>query len=754
MKPRAPGAPGAPGGSPQARPYIGRGVDRVDGRAKVTGAAVYAAEVPVAGVAYAVIAGSAVARGAVRALELDAARAAPGVLAVLAAGEAPRLPGASSRSPQERVLQLLQDDQVHYADQPIAVVVADTLERAQHAALLVRATYTPRAPDLELGAPGVESYAPQSLGPRGATDSQRGDVAAGLAAAAHQIAATYTTPIENHHPMEMHATTAVWRGDDHLTLYDSTQGLFNVRRRLAKLFGIAEANVRVIDHYVGGGFGSKGSPWSHVPLAALAAKAVGRPVKLVVTRQQMCSLVGYRPVTVQRLALGADAHGRLTAIEHRVTSTTSRFDEFAEPAATSSRMLYSCPNVATSHRLVRLDLPTPTYTRAPGEASGTYALECAMDELAHAAGTDPLELRIQNHAARDEHEAKPFSSKSLLECYRRGAEAFGWAKRPRAPRSLRDGGLLVGWGMATATYPARQLPASAIARLRADGSLLVQAATQELGTGTYTIMSQIAADELGVPLARVTFELGDTAYPEAPMSAGSMTAASTGSAVKLACAALRDKLAGLAVAEPASPLHGAAIGDLAAEDGALVVRREPGRREPYAAIVARTGAAELSAQHTTQVAKEHELRSMHSFGAVFAEVRVDEPLGVVRVSRMVGAYAAGRILNAKTARSQLVGGMVWAIGMALTEETVRDPRSGRVVTRDLADYHVPSHADVPDLSVIFVDEDDPYVNEVGAKGVGEIGNTGAHAAIANAVFHATGRRVRDLPIRLDKVMSA
>jgi len=499
----------------QRRPWVGQPIDRVDGRAKVTGAAVYAAEVPVANIAYAVIASGAVARGSLRSLDLGAARAAPGVLAVLAPGAAPTLPGAAAKSPQERVLQLLQDDHVHYADQPIAVVVADTLERAQHAARLVRATYDTRAAVLDLAAPGAEEYAPKSLGPRGDTDSARGDVAAGLAAAVHRIAATYTTPSENHHAMEMHATIAAWQGDDHLTLYDSTQGLFNVRRRLAKIFGLPEGNVRVIDHFVGGGFGSKGSPWSHVPLAALAAKVCGRPVKLVVTRPQMCSLVGHRPVTVQRLQLGADAQGRLTAIEHRVTSATSRFDEFVEPAASQTRMLYACPNVATSHRLVRLDVPTPTYTRAPGEATGTYALECAMDELAHAAGLDPLELRVRNHAARDEHEDKPFSSKSLLECYRRGADAFGWARRGRAPRSMRDGDLLVGWGMATATYPARQLACSAIARIAADGGVLVQAGTQELGTGTYTIMSQISADELGVPLARVRFELGDTAYPEA-----------------------------------------------------------------------------------------------------------------------------------------------------------------------------------------------------------------------------------------------
>lgn len=731
---------------------VGQPIDRVDGRAKVTGAAVFAAEVPVANVAHAVIAGSAIARGTLRKLDLAAARAAPGVLAVLAPGSVPALAQPPTTGPQEKVLQLLQDDRILYADQPIAVVVADTLERAQHAAALVRATYDAAGPELDLAAPGAVAYAPKSLGPRGATESTRGDLTAGLAAAKYAIDATYTTPVENHHPMEMHATIAVWQGDDHLTLYDSTQGLFAVKRRLAKLFGLPEQNVRVIDHYVGGGFGSKGSPWSHVPLAALAAKVTGRPVKLVVTRQQMCSLVGHRPLTVQRLRLGADAQGRLTAIEHRMTAETSRFDEFVESAASQTRMLYSCPNVVTSHRLVRLDVPTPTFTRAPGEASGSFAIESAMDELAYAVGIDPLELRVRNHAAKDEQADKPFSSKSLLACYRRAAEAFGWSRRSRAPRSMRDGGALVGWGMGTASYPAKQLPASAIARMAADGSLLVQAGTQELGTGTYTVMSQLSADELAVPLSRVRFELGDTAYPETPLSAGSFTASSTGSAVKLACAALRQKLAGLAIADERSPLHGAAAADVVADDGGLVLRRAPQRRDSYADIVRRSGAAEVAATHKTEVSKEQEKYAMQAFGAAFAEVRVDEPLGLVRVTRLVGAYGAGRILNAKTARSQIVGGLVWAIGMALHEETVRDPRTGRAVTRDLADYHVPVHADVPDMQVIFVDEVDPYVNEIGVKGVGEISVTGAVAAIANAVFHATGKRIRDLPIRLDRVM--
>jgi xanthine dehydrogenase YagR molybdenum-binding subunit len=708
---------------------IGKPLDRVDARAKVTGTATYAAEVPVANIAHAVIVGSLPARGTVMAVDVEAARRAAGVIAVLTKENAIALPDLNKKNgATDKILQALQDTELHYSDQPIALVIADTLERAQHAAWLVTATYAPGpAPVHDIAAAGVEKVKPPGGGPLGEPDSTRGDLVAGFAAAKLKVEGTYTTPIENHHPMEMHATTAVWQGDNALTVYDSTQGIFGVRNRLATIFGIPKENVRVIDHYVGGGFGSKGSPWSHVALAALAAKAIKRPVKLVVTRQQMCSLTGHRPKTIQQVSLGADARGMLTAIAHHVTSETSRFDLFVEPSALQTRMLYSCPNVATSHRVVKIDVPTPTFTRAPGESTGTYALEAAMDELAYACGVDPLELRLRNHAKTDEHEKKPYSSKSLLECYRRGAQAFGWSKRKMAPRSMSDGPLRVGWGLATATYPARQLPASARARMRLDGTLLVQAGTQDLGTGTYTIMTQIAADTLGMPMEKVTFELGDTELPETPLSAGSFTAASTGSAVKTVCLALRDELAKQAVAKGIPPLD-------------------------YAAIVKQSGTPEIVVEKKNELAPHHENYSMHSFGAVFAEVKVDEELGIVRLTRLVGAYAAGKILNAKTARSQLIGGLVWSIGMALHEDTIRDGRTSRVVTRDLADYHIPVHADVPPIEAIMVDETDPFVNEVGAKGIGEIGNTGGAAAIANAVFHATGKRIRDLPIRLDKLM--
>lgn len=710
---------------------VGKGIDRLDARAKVTGKAQYAAEVPVANVVHAVIVTSNQAAAKIAAIDARAAEHAPGVLTVLTSANAPKLPGAKAKTgPVDRVLQLLQEAESPYNDCPIAVVVADTLERARAAAELVQVSYTPGGVQTELRERLGHAYAPKTAGPREPADSSRGDVAAGLEAAFVQVDATYTTTNQHHNPMEMHGLTAVWQGQQSLTVYDTSQGIFGVRKKLAAVFGLAESNVRVISRYVGGGFGCKGSPWSHLALCAMAAQVTGRPVRLVLTRQQMFSLVGYRPRTIQRVVLGADAKGKLTAVRHDVISETSRLDEFSEPSALQTRMLYACPNIATTHRLVRLDVPTPTFTRAPGEATGTFALEVALDELATALQLDPVELRLRNYAERDPGEDKPWSSKELRQCYQQAAQRFGWAARRAAPGSHRDGKLLVGWGMATATYPARQSAASAVARIDREGRVLVQAGTQDIGTGTYTIMAQIAADALGLPVERVRFELGDTTLPETPISGGSQTASSTGSAVQAAARELKKKLLALG-----APLRGQELG-LKELDALLAKMSEP----------------ELRAEARTEEKAERKRYSSHSFGAQFAEVKIDPDLRQIRVTRCVSAFAAGKILNPKTARSQYIGGMVWGIGLALLEHTARDPRTGRVVTRDLADYHVPVHADIPELEVILVDERDPYVNEVGAKGLGEIGITGIAAAIANAVHHATGKRVRDLPITLDKLI--
>lgn len=704
---------------------IGKPFDRIDARAKVTGTATYAAEVAVKHVAHAVIVGSKIARGRVTAVDITAASRQPGVLRILTPENAPRvvkLDLAALRG--GRVMQLLQDDQIWYSDQPIAVVVADTLERAQHAAALVTAQYDAAPAEVRLAASVARAFDPEQMGPNGPSSSKRGDPAAALARAAIRVEQTYTTQTQHHNPMEPHATIAVWQGDARLTVYDSTQGIFNVRSALAMRFGLQPADVRVINHYVGGGFGCKGAPWSHVGLAALAARAVGRPVKLVVTRTQMFAFVGYRPATIQRLAIGAGADGRLAAITHDTIAECSRFDRFVEPSGLQSRHLYRCANVATTHKIVELDVSTPTFTRGPGQTSGTFALESAMDELAYAVNLDPLELRRRNHALRDDHLGKPYSAKSLLECYRRGAERFGWARRPMKPGSLRDGRTLVGWGMASVVYPAKQMPASAIARMKADGTLVVQAGTQDIGTGTYTVMSQIAADVLDIAFDRVHFELGDTTLPPTPLSAGSMTASSTGTAVKEVCEKLRAQLA--------------------------AQRRAPD--ESWSSVVTRSGKPELVVEHTTGEWEPYKKHSSFTWGATFVEVRVDPELGQVRVARLVGAYASGRILNEKLARSQYLGSLIWGLGFALTEDTPRDAHTGRCVARDLADYHIPVHADVPAIDVIQILDEDLNMNSLGVKGIGETAMSGIAAAIANAVFHATGKRIRDLPITPDKLL--
>jgi xanthine dehydrogenase YagR molybdenum-binding subunit len=482
----------------------------------------------------------------------------------------------------------------------------------------------------------------------------------------------------------------------------------------------------VISKFVGGAFGSKGSAWSHVLLAAMAARQVGRPVKVVLTRRQMFGPVGARPYTVQRISIGASRDGVLTAISQDVASSTSTFEDWVESSTLQTRMLYAVANVRTTQRLVKLNLGTPTFNRGPGESSGTFALESAIDELSYRLGIDPIELRLKNYADTDPESGLPFSSKSLRECYRRGADRFGWSRRELRPGSMRTSERLIGWGMATATYPAKRQPASALAQLEADGTIVIQAATHEFGTGTYTSMSQVAANALGVPVARIRFELGDTNFPENPISAGSMTAASTGAAVDRAAAMLKENVLS----------RGGNITDVSS----------------CRSIVERNHGEPIEVRATVRPGPEQKRYSMHSFGAVFVEVSVDEALGDIHASRIVGAYAAGSILNAKTATSQMIGGITYGLSMALHEHTAIDPRSGRYLNADLSEYLVPVNADVPDIDVVLIDEADPFVDEIGVKGIGEIGTTGVAAAVANAVFHATGLRIRDLPITLDKML--
>ena len=735
-----------------AGPVIGQPIDRVDGPLKVTGGARFAAEFDQPGLSFAVMVQSTVSRGRIRRIDRARAERTPGVVAVLTHENAPALPQKGREAidpPAGRALSLLQEDVVHYNGQPIAVVIADTFEHATEAAGLLRVLYEPQPPVLRFDEARRTAYAPKAAG-RGRTDLAWGNLDAGIAQGDVRVEAVYTTPMEHHNPMEPHATVAHWEGD-RLTLYDATQYVSGVRNTVAKTFGISPDNVRVISPFVGGGFGCKGSVWSHVVLAAMAARKVGRPVKLVLTRPQMFGPVGGRPMTEQRLLLAARRDGQLTAIRHDVISHTSEFEDFVEPAAQPTRALYACANAATSHRLVKLNVGTPTFQRAPGEATGSFAIETAMDELAYALAMDPLELRLRNHADVEPSSGKLWSSKRLRECYREAAARFDWAERTPQPRSMRDGHWLVGWGLATATYPAHRAPATALARILPDGSALVQSGSQDLGTGTYTVMTQVAAEALGLPVEKVRFELGDTALPPAPVSGGSMTAASVGPAVQAACQALRAKLIGLAIDDPISPLAGVRREDALIDNGAILVRSNPARRETLAALAGRHGDA-LVAQAQAKPGPEEEHYASRSFGAVFAEVRVDLALGVIRVPRIVAAYSVGRLLNAKTARSQLQGGIVWGVSQALFEESVLDRRYGRFVNGNLADYHVPVNADIGQIDVTFVDENDENFNPVGARGIGEIGITGVPGALSNAVYHATGRRVRDLPITLDKLL--
>jgi xanthine dehydrogenase YagR molybdenum-binding subunit len=729
---------------------IGQPIDRVDGHLKVTGRARYAAEFPVPNLAHAMLVQSTVGAGEIIGFDLERAKAMRGVLAIITPQDAPKL--ATSGGAQQTIrAPLLQDMRILYNGQHVAVVVADTLDRAAAAAAAIRVRYRREEPVTSMEAVLGQAYVPTRFrnGARPA-DLQRGDPDGAFAQAPIKVEATYTTPIEHHNPMEPHATIARWDGD-RLTVWTSTQGISGTRQSLAGLFGIDARNVRVICPYVGGGFGCKGNTWPPAVLAAMAARVTGRPVKLVVTRAQMFTSNGYRPRTIQKLRFAADEQGRLAAMRHDGFSQMSLpvLGEFSEPVGLATEMLYACPNVATTHRLVATHSSLPTYMRAPGLASGNFALESAIDELAVALKMDPLDFRLRNYAEQDPDENRPYASKALRECYRQGAEAFGWSGRSLEPRSMRDGNVLIGWGMATSTYPTHRMPAAARVRIGANGAALVQVGTQDLGTGTYTVMSQIAADELGLPLGRVQFELGDSAFPAAPVSGGSMTVSSVGPAVLAACQAVRQKLFDLALADRRLGWQRAAPDALRLQNGVVI---GPDGRAPVAELLARRRLEFIEADSSVKPGEEHERYAMHAFGAQFVEVRVDADIGQLRVSRYVGAFDSGRILNAKTARSQLIGGIIYGLGMALLEETHLDGETGRIVNANVAEYLMPVNADVPDIQAILVANDERNSNPLGAKGIGELPTVGVAAAVANAVFHATGVRVRDLPVRVEQLL--
>jgi xanthine dehydrogenase YagR molybdenum-binding subunit len=707
--------------------FIGQPVSRVDGRQKVTGGATYAAEFGVPGLAHGVIVRSTVANGRIASIESAAAERGPGVVAVLTHRNAPKLAYRTHKALVDAAvgerLHVLQNDRVNHQGQPIALVIADTLEQANHAATLVDVTYAAETgiTDISRAEPVLPTQEKTDQGETPPAETRRGDPEGALAAAEVKVDETYVIPRENHNPIEMHATIAAW-DRDRLTLWDKTQWVHNVADEIAAVFGIPAENIRVVSPFVGGAFGSGLRTWPHVTLAALGARVARRPVKLMLSRREMYYGVGYRPHTVQRVALGASRDGSLAAIVHDGYQETSSYEEFSEALLNASRFLHSCPNVSTRHRIAPMNVHTPTYMRAPGEASGVFALESAMDELAVALNIDPLELRLRNEPQQDEFKKLPFSSRSTRECYQAAAERFGWSRRNPEPRSVRDGRWLIGWGMATATYPMNYAPACAATRLLPDGTAEVTSAASDMGPGTWTSMTQVAAETLGLPIERVKFFLGDTRLPRAPVHGGSLTMASVGSAVQAACRRARED----------------ALARGGANDLTEAMRR---LGQPV----------EASAE--VKPGDETKRFSMHAFGAVFVEVAVDADLGETRVRRIVGAYGGGRIVNPKTARSQCIGGMIGGIGMALMEHSVVDVRNGRVTNANFAEYAVPVHADAPlVMDVIFVDEHDPHVNPLGVKGVGEIALVGVAPAITNAIFHATGKRIRELPITPDKLL--
>ena len=738
---------------------IGKPLTRVDGRAKVTGTARYAAEFNQPGQAYAVIVGSTVGLGRVQRIDAAPVERLPGVIAVISHLNTPKLAysphkGAIDPAYGER-LHVLQDAEVRFYGQPVAIVVADTLDQAEWASTTLRIDYEARQPVVDQTGPEGRQIVPEAgrrPGSRLQADEMRGEADAALAEAPVKVEAAYDMARENHNPMEPHATVAAWTGD-RLTLWSKSQFVVNEQAEIAAVFGLPPENVQVICPFIGGAFGTSLRTWPHVTLAAIAARQAGRPVKLVLTRRQMFHTTGHRPRTLQRIALGATREGRLTSLIHEGSGETSRYEEYVEALTSGSSFMYACPNVRTRYRLVPLDTATPTFMRGPGEANGMAALECALDELSYALHMDPIELRRRNEPAVDEGSGAPFSSRSLIQCYDEGARRFGWARRTPDPGSMRDGRLLVGWGVASATYPALQNPASARVRLLPDGTAEVETASSDMGPGTYTSMTQVASECLGLPMERISFRLGRSDFPPTPPHGGSQTMASVGSAIQAACAAVQAEAVRRAVADQRSPLSGAAADTVEWWQGRLRRRGDSGPGVSYGDIVLASGGTPIEAME--QVGRDPETAerySMHAFGAVFVEVAIDPDVKTMQVRRALGIYGAGRIVNPRLAASQCIGGMVGGIGMALMEQTMLDPRDGRPVNAHMADYLVPVNLDIATLEAHFVQEHDPHVNALGVKGLGEIALVGMAPALANAIYHATGTRVRNFPIRIEHLL--
>ncbi|HEX8565340.1 MAG TPA: xanthine dehydrogenase family protein molybdopterin-binding subunit [Pyrinomonadaceae bacterium] len=707
---------------------IGKPTSRVDGAAKVTGAAKYAAEFYAPNLAHGYLVLSTVANGKIKSIDLSEAEKQPGVVKIFTHQNAPKLAFTDKRdkdelAPEGISFRALQSDKIYFNQQPVALVIAETFEQARWAARQVKIAYDAEAHETDLHTARVNAYFPGKE-TKAPPPKPRGDADAAMKTAAVKIEAEYTIPVEHHNPIEPHASVALWEGEK-LKIFDKTQYVYNVRNHLASIFGIPAENVTVISPFVGGAFGAGLRPTYQAMLAAMAARELKRPVKIVFTRKQMYTGHGYRPYTIQKVALGADKNGKLTAIVHEGVGNTSPFEDYKEDVTAVSQQMYACPNVRVDYKVAKTNLSTPFAMRAPGAVSGMFALESALDELAYALKIDPLELRLINYAETDPQNGKPFSSKALRECYTQGAEKFGWKNRKMEPRSMRDGKLLVGWGVATGRWGAFQAPATVKIVLKPDGTALVQSAASDMGPGTYTTITMIAAENLGLPMEKVKFELGNSDLPQAPVHGGSLTTASIGTAVQECCLKMMKK-----------------IGDLAGRETA-----------DFASVLRTKNLDKLEETHQSMPNfGERGKYSIASHGAQFVEVKVDEDIGKISVTRVLAMTAAGKVINPKAAHSQEMGGAIWGIGMALTEETEIDHRYGRIINPNLQHYHVPTNGDVFEIETVFVEEDDKIVNPLGVKGMGELGMVGVPAAIANAVFHATGKRIRDLPITPAKLM--
>ena len=729
---------------------------RYEGIAKVTGKVKYAAEFsqpfPKATLAYAYMVQATIPNGTIASIDRYAADLAPGIIAILTPFNAPKLNQAPPEPPARRNLSLLQDKDVHYNGQPIAVVVAKSLNEAKAAARLLKIKYISKPAQVNFMERLGDARWPRNPG-KEPPGNHRGDVQAGFAKSSAIIEQTYITPIQHHNPMEPHATIAWWEGE-RLNVFDATQYISGVKMSLAKTFDIPVDYIHVVDPVVGGGFGSKGSMWSHVPLCAMAAKVTGRPVKLVLEREQMFGPVGGRPSTVNKIKLGAGADGKLLAMQQDVMMNASVMEDFTEHSAGPMKNLYMSEANSVTEKVVEVNLGVSTFTRAPGEAPGTAVLEIAMDELAEKLKMDPVQLRLVNYADKDPSHDRPWTDKHLRDCYSQAAQRFGWSKRSATPCAVSDGNAMIGYGMATATYPANRSAAQAVVRVLPGGRMFVGSGTQDLGTGTYTIMAQQAAAGLGIDPSLVEVKLGDSSLPKAPVSGGSQSSASVLPAIQDATTQLKLKLADLAIADAGSPLHGLKTLDIEAKEGKLFNKNNPEQADSLADLIARNGNKPVEASGSAEPSEAKDSMSSYSWGAVFVEVAVDKDTHMVKVRKVVGTYDIGTLLNRKTGLNQLMGGIVWGISFALYEEAHIDPVYGRVVNESLAEYHVPVNADIGEIDVTVLDIPDVKFNPIGSRGIGEIGITGAAAAVANAIYNATGKRIREYPITPDKIMTA